>query len=142
MDSIGTFAGAKLFYYGLSFARRIVRNSFGILVSGYHIFKPIIVLPETVEKTCCRLYSWMRIRSTKNYTPPRSLGEENIDSGWIKLASWQNKLGNSSIKRVQRNHSLINAREKSDFLCRYFMGIGAVPDRTEWLVNFLNYYAF
>lgn len=60
----------KIFNYRLSRARRIVENTFGIVVSKFQIFeKPINLSPDKVEKivlACCALHN--RLRKTSSAT--------------------------------------------------------------------------
>ncbi|XP_057654748.1 putative nuclease HARBI1 [Diorhabda carinulata] len=63
----------KIFNYRLSRARRIVKNTFGILVSLFRVFdKPIALNIDKVNeviKACCALHNWLRTRSSHSYTP-------------------------------------------------------------------------
>ena len=86
----------RVFNYRLSRARRVVENAFGILASRFRVFeKPISLLPETVDLVIlasCALHNWLMTTSETTYLPPRSVDNEDHDTGsyypWIMAQHW------------------------------------------------------
>jgi hypothetical protein len=64
----------SVFNYRLSRARRIIENSFGILVARWRIFKrPIIAKPKNVilfTKAAIALHNYLRTQESAVYRPP------------------------------------------------------------------------
>lgn len=61
----------RIYNYRLSRARRVIENTFGILVSKFRVFeKPISLKLESVEKVvlaCCTLHNWLRKANLKRF---------------------------------------------------------------------------
>lgn len=83
----------KNFNYRLSKARRIIKNTFGIVVSKFRIFeKSISLSPDKVDKivlACCTLHIWLR-KTSATYFTPRLIDTENLETGEILLGTWRN----------------------------------------------------
>ena len=77
----------KIFDYRLSRTRRIIENTFGILVSRWRIFqKSIEGKPELVEKVvfaATALHNYLQQTDNAHYTPAVFVDSEN-KSGAIK----------------------------------------------------------
>lgn len=77
----------KIFNYRLSRARRVVENTFGILVSKFRIYeKPIplwIDTTETLVKTTCALHNWLRKTS-----PPEA---QYIQQDMLSSEDWNER---------------------------------------------------
>lgn len=71
----------KIFNYRLSRARRIIENSFGILVAKWRIFKtPInadVYLVESITESCVCLHNWLRNKNTNYIT--RELVDHDVN---------------------------------------------------------------
>lgn len=82
----------KIFNYRLSRARRVVENTFGILVSKFRIFeRPIPLSVQKVEilvKTTCALHNWLK-KSSMDCATQRSLQAEDWNTGSIIPGEWQ-----------------------------------------------------
>ena len=116
----------KIFNYRLSRARRIIENSFGILVSRWRVFQtPINATPEKVEKiilAAVALHNYLRQTDNANYTPVGFVDSEN-DSGEITEGQWRSKIDGNNLKLVNRvrnsrytNTALQTREELSKFL--------------------------
>lgn len=122
----------KIFNYRLSRARRIVENTFGILVGKFRVFeKPIACDVSTVDKiilACCALHNWLRI-TNKNYFSRGLVDEENLDEYRIIEGSWrfQSHNGLLPISNAGSNHSSRIARLLREKYTAYFMNEGSVP---------------
>lgn len=95
-NSSGEFSvKQKIFNYRLSRARRVVENTFGILVSKFRIFeKPTPLSVEKVEqlvKTTCALHNWLR-KTTKHYVTQQSLATEDWNTGSTIPGEWRQVL--------------------------------------------------
>ena len=71
----------KIFNYRLSKARKVIENTFGILVARWRILQsPIDAVPEKVEKivlSCITLHNYLRQTDTARYTPFGFIDSEN-----------------------------------------------------------------
>lgn len=85
----------QVFNYRLSRARRVVENTFGILVAKFRVFeKPIPLAIDTskqVVKTCCALHNWLRKTST--------LEAPYVRREMLSVEDWENGL----VSRSRRN---------------------------------------
>ena len=92
----------KIFNYGLPRARRIIENTFGILVSRWRVFQtPINATPEKVEKiilAAVALHNYLHQTDNANYTPVGFVDNEN-DSGEITEGQWRPKIDRNNLKR-------------------------------------------
>lgn len=79
----------RIFNYRLSRARRVVENTFGILVSKFRIFeRPIPLLIGTTEKlvrATCALHNWLRKTSDRDhpYLQRNMISVEDWHSGQV-----------------------------------------------------------
>ena len=83
-NSVSLMKEEKIFNYRLSRARHI-ENTFGILVSRFHIFeKKVACKLSTVDKNvtaCCALHNWLCKSDSKTCLTLGSVDEERIDTG-------------------------------------------------------------
>jgi hypothetical protein len=67
----GLTAEQRIFNYRLSRARRVVENSFGILVSRFGVLqRPIALSPQkdqTIDLTCCYLHNYLLRNQAQTY---------------------------------------------------------------------------
>ena len=86
----------KIFSYRLSRARRTIKNSFGILVAIWRIFKRASF--ETVQLVigaCVFLHSYSQTTQSSSYTPQDFIDVEGFD-GAIKEGDWRNIIQHDS----------------------------------------------
>ncbi|KAJ8939440.1 hypothetical protein NQ318_010624, partial [Aromia moschata] len=90
----------RVFNYRLSRARRIVENTFGIMVAVFRVFRsPIMLQPDKVTKVvmiCVLLHNFLRkSQSSANlYTPVGTFDRE--DNGILTEGSWRREFANNS----------------------------------------------
>ncbi|XP_018314714.1 uncharacterized protein [Mycetomoellerius zeteki] len=127
-----------VFNYRLSRVRRLIENTFGILVSQWRVFrKPIIANPETaveiVKATVC-LHNWLRINdiNVNEYVPIGIVDFDNPSTpSGFNAGSWRNIMEDGCAFKDSGNcSSNMSAREcvniRNEFCC-YFNNEGAVP---------------
>ncbi|CAL1681009.1 unnamed protein product [Lasius platythorax] len=128
----------RIFNYRLSRARRVIENSFGILVSQWRIFrKPICMHPKTVDTiimtTIC-LHNFLKtindLTSMENriYCPPNFVDTEQED-GSIIPGAWRNEYS-TGIECIPStaHRSTIEAYKQRDIIANYFLSaVGEVP---------------
>jgi len=119
----------KIFNYRLSRARRVVENTFGILVSRSLIFeKKVACKLSTVDKivkACCALHNWLCKSDLKTYLTLGSVDEERIDIGEFVPGRWRSEVTQMrTIARPVSGYKL--AREFRDYTKRYVNNEGAV----------------
>jgi len=127
----------RIHNYRLSRGRRVVENVFGILSSGFRVFrKPMLLEPkkaESVTTACIYLHNYLR--SSKNskqvYCPSGSLDVEDTDSGVLTPGSWRQQEEMSSFRNLAQipRRSTIEVQEiREEFKMYYVSDIG----RVEW----------
>ena len=125
----------KIFNYRLSRARRIIENTFGILVSCWSVFQtPINATPEKVEKiilAAVALHNYLRQTDNANYTPVGFVDSEN-DSG----EDWRSKIDGNNLKPVNRvrNSRYTNiALQTREELSKFLMNEGSVSWQLKYI---------
>ena len=119
----------EIFHYRHSRARRVIENAFGILVSGWRIFRqPIEASPQKVKKytlAAIALHNYLCQTDTAFYNPTGFLA--SLDStGNIKEGSWRinaenegESTGINNILRIHNSRSKQSAIEMRDKLYEY-----------------------
>lgn len=83
----------SIFNYRLSRARRVIENTFGILVSRFGVLqKPIALSPEkaqTVALACCYLHNFLRKRQSRVYVTTNLVDSEDLQAGIVTSGSWR-----------------------------------------------------
>ena len=122
----------KVFNYRLSRARRIVENTFGIVVARWRVFqRPIEIKPEKVEKitlAAIALHNYLRQTNNAYYTPSGFIYSENSD-GEIIPGQLRNLLDANTLQNVKpiRNSRYKNtANEMREPLANHLATIGSV----------------
>jgi len=129
----------KIFNYRLSRARRIIENTFGILVARWRIFqKAIEGKPETVEKivlAATALHNYLQQTDNAHYTPAGFIDSEN-SSGAVSLGQWRKFVNTNfqAIRPVRNSRYLNTALQVRDSLAEYFVSEnGSVPWQWEYI---------
>ena len=130
----------SIFNYRLSRARRVIENTFGILVARWRIFRgPIKASPQNIEKyvlATLSLHNYLRQTDNAGYCPNGFVDSEN-SSGQIKPGEWRSIVNGATFHPLQKPH---NTRCANSALCireslkHYLNGAGAVP----WQVKYVR----
>ena len=128
----------RIFNYRLSRARRVVENTFGILVSKFRIFRqPINAKLETVDaivKSTCVLHNYLRRRdgvsNDRRYIGPGEVDGED-STGRLQGGVWRQQGLGSGLRdsgRMGSNSHTVRAGNTRDRLADYFVSPeGLVP---------------
>ncbi|XP_032673109.1 protein ALP1-like isoform X2 [Odontomachus brunneus] len=141
----GQFLNEKksIFNYRLSRARRIIENSFGILVSRWRIFQRSICLnPEHIDTIIMAAVNLHNFLMTENnsvtdeniYCPLNYVdSEDNI--GNITQGAWRFSLNNvNNLRRTNIHRATREAYVQRDTLCEYLSSPqGEVPWQLEYI---------
>jgi hypothetical protein len=131
----------EIFNYRLSRARRVIENSFGILVSRWRIFKkPIVASKKTVisiTRACVCLHNYiMNSPDSSTYCPPSFVDREARD-GTVIDGLWRKEIGKEcALRRHGRfaaNNYKKNVSQLRDTLADYLQGPGAVEWQVDWV---------
>lgn len=113
----------RVFNYRLSRARRIIENTFGILVSRFRIFnQPINLKLENIEKVVmatCVLHNYLRKKRGDNYIHMNL----DIDDGDDIKSNQDNLL---SLQKGHNRHASQSSKEVRELYKTYFCNEGAV----------------
>ncbi|XP_011700373.1 PREDICTED: uncharacterized protein LOC105457418 [Wasmannia auropunctata] len=133
----------RVFNYRLSRARRVIENTFGILVSRWRILRrPICHYPHNVEviiQALVCLHNFIMTEQSKdtfqrrNYCPSTYVDHDN-ENGDIIPGAWrieENQRGLQRIKRTGSNNPARKAAQFRDTLCDYFIS-EAGEEATPW----------
>lgn len=125
-----------VFNYRLSRGRRVVENSFGILVARFRVFeKPIplsVATTEQIVKTTCALHNWLRKTSTsfQSYVEQEFMDSENWNQGKVIPGQWRSLRNDGLIDvstALSSNNHTRNAAEVRDFYANMFVTTDTVP---------------
>lgn len=124
----------RVFNYRLSRARRIVENTFGIMVAVFRVFRtPMMLQPEKVTQvvmTCILLHNFLRkSKSSVNlYTPVGTFDRE--DNGILTEGSWRREFANNSsvqpLLKIGRK-ATVEAQKVRTECAEYFSTTGQLP---------------
>lgn len=118
----------RIFNYRLSWARRVIENTFGIFVSKWRVFRQSINLkPSTVTiviKAACCLHNYL-IQCDSSTGMPAYVTSDSVDSGDVSNGSWRSDTSNlANFTNINSglalNHPSENAIRIRDYLCKYF----------------------
>lgn len=131
----------RIFNYRLSRARRVVENTFGILVSRWRILhKPLAQKLSTVEKivqavTCLHNYIITTNTINNQYLYDGMVDQEDVN-GEIIPGNWRNVVGENGfinpLGRIGANIGTAAAIRQRETLARYFVSEeGNLPQQWE-----------
>ncbi|XP_063904414.1 uncharacterized protein LOC135123560 isoform X4 [Zophobas morio] len=130
----------KLFNYRLPRARRIVEYAFGIIASGFRVYrKPISVSldkTDSITKATCALHNWLRTNRIYMNTP-ELIDEQDFSSGTIREGSWRSIPVEEVVKIItplSSNNYSRNAKDLRDRFGDYFVGPGRIPWQDRMIV--------
>ena len=120
-------------------ARRVIENTFGILVARWRVFqKPIDAKPERVEKiilAAIALHNYLRKTDNACYTPNGFVDSED-NSGNIVPGQWRSILDGNSLQNVRpiRNQKYTRtAIETREALANYLATDGSVSWQLDYI---------
>lgn len=130
----------RIFNYRLSRARRISKNTFGILRARFRVFsRPIEALPQNavrITKACVALHNYLQMSDAANpptarYVPPTFVDYAN-ENGQMQQGEWRRIVdgdsGMNDLGRVSSNMYGKAAATIRDRFSAYFLtGNGQVP---------------
>lgn len=133
----GLNADRNIYNYRLSRARRVIENTFGILVSQWRFLKHPIeaTVPNAmkmVQAAVC-LHNWLRSKNVdeNDYLPPDMVDRDGpndlIPGRWRNDENEINESALQDIAMVGTHNSSRRAIEIRDEFCDYFNSEGAVP---------------
>jgi hypothetical protein len=98
----GLTAEQRIFNYRLSRARRVVQNSFGVLVSRLGVLQRPVALspqkPPTIVLTCCYLHNCLLRNQAQTYISRGSVGIEDFMSDNIIDGTWRTSGQSTSLQ--------------------------------------------
>ena len=124
----------KIFNYRLSRARRVIENTFGILVARWRVLQSAIdATPEKVEKivlACIALHNYLRQADSARYTPSGFIDSED-STGTIKKGLWREEGNNGTFQDIgiarPRKYKSFDADTREP-LAKYFVSKeGSLP---------------
>jgi hypothetical protein len=129
--------GKLIFNYRLSRARRVIENTFGILVQRWRILrKPIIgnvTTCESIVRACVALHNFVQkseddIPLSRRRYCPTGYTDYFDANGELHLGAWRDEgVGLNSVRRLGSNNSSRIVQSIKDTLSRYFMSdVGAL----------------
>ncbi|KAK5648288.1 hypothetical protein RI129_003180 [Pyrocoelia pectoralis] len=111
-------------YRVLSRARRVIENTFGILVARWRIFhRSICASPNNIDnivKAAVCLHNFIRSSrpSRQRYTPPNYIDSDDV------LGKWREEVQGAIVKNCPRlgtNNSTCSAIQQRNDLTKYFL---------------------
>jgi hypothetical protein len=120
----GLSAEQRIFNCRPSRARRVVENSFGILVSRFGVLqRPIALSPQkaqTIVLTCCFLHNYLLRNQAQTYISRGSVATEDFESGNIIDGTWRTSGQSISLQTSHSRNSPAGAKAVRDSYCDIF----------------------
>jgi len=114
----GLTAKQRIFNNRLSRARRVVENSFGILVSRFGVLqRPTALSPQkaqTIVLTCYYLHNYLLRNQAQTYISRGSVGTEDFESGNIIDRTWRTSGQSTSLQTSHSRNSPAVAKALRD----------------------------
>jgi hypothetical protein len=126
----GITAEQRICNYRLSRARRVVENSFGILVSRFGALqRPIALSPQkaqTTVLTCCYLHSYLLRNQAQTYISRGSVDTEDLESGSIIDGTRRTSGQSTSLQTSHSRNSPASAKAVRESYCDFFNNEGRI----------------
>jgi hypothetical protein len=126
----GLTAEQRIFNYRLSRARRVIENSFGILVSRFGVLqRPIALSPpkaQTIVLTCCYLHNYLLKNQAQTYISRGSVDTEDFESGNIIDGTRRTSGQSTSLQTSHSRNSPASAKAVRDSYCDFFNNEGQI----------------
>lgn len=127
----------RIFNYRLSRARRVIENTFGILVSRFGVLQnPIALSPEKVQivvLACCYLHNFLRKRQPRAYITRNYVDSEDLLAGNVISGVWRNVVVNEAtpLQPSTSRNATTSAKIVRDTFCHYVNNEGQVSWQTK-----------
>lgn len=126
----------KIYNYRLSRARRIIENTFGILVARFRIFHGAMAvdLPriEKIVMAACALHNFLRRKCSSTYITPECVDQEDCVNGGIQPGLRGDII--AGLQHGHNRHASTAATTVRDAYMNYFNNEGKVP----WQENMIK----
>lgn len=121
----------KVLNYRLSRARRVVENTFGILVSRFGVLQNTIRLsPEkarTIVVACCYLHNFLRKRQPRAYVTRNYVDSEDLQAGVVTSGTWRDVVNETTpFQPTNFRNASTSAKVVRDTYCNFFNNEGQV----------------
>lgn len=122
----------RIFNYRLSRARRVIENTFGILVSRFGVLQnPIVLFPEKAQKVvlaCCYLHNFLRKREPRAYITRNYVDNEDLQAGIVTGGTWRDVVVNEAtpLEPSTTRNASTSAKMVRDTYCHFFNNEGQV----------------
>ena len=122
----------RIFNYRLSRARRVIENTFGILVSRFGVLQnPIVLFPEKAQKVvlaCCYLHNFLRKREPRAYITRNYVDNEDLQAGIVTGGTWRDVVVNEAtpLEPSTTKNASTSAKMVRDTYCHFFNNEGQV----------------
>ncbi|GFN80584.1 protein alp1-like [Plakobranchus ocellatus] len=121
----------RIFNFRLSRARRVVENTFGILVARFGVLKSRICLnPENIDDVvmaCCVMHNFLRIKTSEQYTPQGSLDVEDPETHILETRLRPDGANIAALARGHTRNAPTEPKRVRDLYTNYFNNDGKVP---------------
>ncbi|KAI4455432.1 hypothetical protein MML48_9g00003664 [Holotrichia oblita] len=116
----------RIYNYGLSRARRVIENVFGIISARFRLLRKTIELePKKISiivSAICVLHNFLMSRLQRIYVPGGSFDTENHENGTIQTAEWRQQ--NYNLTPIQSyNRNLRGNTQATDIQLEFFIYI-------------------